>query len=67
MRLKMPGIQEAMVFSETHTEREVWGCVPEIDDRIELRWVMPGKSDAYEFVYFCFTLGLFRLFMENAL
>ncbi|KAF8065184.1 Alpha/Beta hydrolase protein [Lyophyllum atratum] len=49
IRLKMPGIQEAIVFSETHTEYEVFERLPTLDERIELRWVMPGKPGAGEF------------------
>lgn len=46
--LKMPGIHEAMVFSETHTECEVYQRLPELDERIELRWIMPGHAEATE-------------------
>ncbi|KAG6841357.1 hypothetical protein C0991_011900 [Blastosporella zonata] len=49
IRLKMPGMQEAIVFSETHTEFEVFERLPTLDERIELRWVVPGKPDAGEF------------------
>jgi hypothetical protein len=37
----MPGIQEGIVFSETHTEREVYQRLSELDEKIELRWIMP--------------------------
>ncbi|KAF5384323.1 hypothetical protein D9615_003313 [Tricholomella constricta] len=49
IRLKMPGIQEAIVFSETHTEFEVFERLPTLDERIELRWIVPGKPGAGEF------------------
>ncbi|KAG6817570.1 hypothetical protein H0H87_006947 [Tephrocybe sp. NHM501043] len=49
IRLKMPGIQEAIVFSETHTEVEVFERLPTLDERIELRWIVPGKPGAGEF------------------
>jgi hypothetical protein len=42
IRLKMPGIQEAIVFSEVHTRCEVYQRLPELDERIELFWIMPG-------------------------
>ncbi|KAG6877793.1 hypothetical protein C0993_003887 [Termitomyces sp. T159_Od127] len=48
IRLKMPGIQEAIVFSEEHTELEVFQQLPTLDERIELRWIVPGKPDAEE-------------------
>jgi hypothetical protein len=48
VRLKMPGIQEAIVFSETHTEYEVFHRLPELDERIALKWIMPGKPGAGE-------------------
>jgi hypothetical protein len=48
IRLKMPGIHEAIVFAETHTECEVYQRLPELDERIELRWIMPGRPEATE-------------------
>lgn len=48
VRLKMSGIQEAIVFSETHTEYEVFHRLPELDEQIALKWIMPGKSGAFE-------------------
>ncbi|GLB39842.1 putative alpha/beta hydrolase family protein [Lyophyllum shimeji] len=49
IRLKMPGMQEAVVFNETHTECEVYHRLPTLDEKIELRWVVPGKPGAGEF------------------
>ncbi|KAG6907042.1 hypothetical protein DXG01_010813 [Tephrocybe rancida] len=49
IRLKMSGIQEAIVFSEAHTRSEVFHRVPTLDERIELRWIVPGKPGAGEF------------------
>ena len=37
----MPGIQQAILMSETHTEREVYQSLPELDERVELLWIMP--------------------------
>ncbi|PFH47153.1 hypothetical protein AMATHDRAFT_7027 [Amanita thiersii Skay4041] len=48
-RLKMPGLQEAVVFVEIHTENEVYHRVRDLDVNITLRWVMPGKAGAGEF------------------
>ncbi|KAF9467147.1 Alpha/Beta hydrolase protein [Collybia nuda] len=49
IKLKMPGIQEAIVFSETHTEYEVFHRLPELNKRIKLKWIMPGRPGAGEF------------------
>jgi len=48
-KLKMSGTHEAIVFSETHTEFEVYDRLPVLDERIKLRWVVPGKEGAPEF------------------
>ena len=48
IRLKMPGIHEASVFSETHTEYETYQRFSELDERIELLWIMPGHPEASE-------------------
>jgi hypothetical protein len=45
----MSGMHEAIVFSETHTEFEVYDRLPVLDERIKLRWVVPGKEGAPEF------------------
>ena len=47
-RLKMPGVQEAIVFSEIHTESEAFDRLSRLDDRIALRWIMPGKPGSRE-------------------
>ncbi|KAH9948107.1 hypothetical protein B0H21DRAFT_821288 [Amylocystis lapponica] len=43
VRLKMPGIQEAAVFSDGLTSFETWDRIQGLDERIEVRWVVPGK------------------------
>jgi len=43
VRLKMPGIQEAVVFTEMLAKLEVWDLLPTLDERIELRWVIPRQ------------------------
>jgi len=45
-RLKMPGIQEAIVFAATLTQFEVYQRMKDLDERIELRWIVPGKPGA---------------------
>ena len=43
VRLKMSGVQEAVVFSECYMENEVFARLGALDPRIALRWVMPGR------------------------
>ncbi|KAJ3488672.1 hypothetical protein NLJ89_g11591 [Agrocybe chaxingu] len=47
-KLKMTSMQEAVVFSEVHTEYEVFQRMVTLDERIPLRWVMPGRPGAQE-------------------
>jgi pimeloyl-ACP methyl ester carboxylesterase len=44
VRLKMTGLQEALVFVESRTPYEVFTELPKLDERIELRWLIPGKD-----------------------
>lgn len=50
VRLKMPGIQEAVVFAECDTHYEVWQRLEELDENIEIRWILPGKPGIPEYV-----------------
>jgi len=45
-RLKMSGLQEAIVFVEARVPCEIWELLESLDDRIELRWIMPGDQGA---------------------
>jgi hypothetical protein len=47
-KLKTSGMQEAVVFAETHTPYEAHLRLAALDARIALRWVMPGKPGAPE-------------------
>jgi len=47
-KLKMPGVVEAVVFADTHTAFEVYERLVDLDERIVLRWLMPGKPGAPE-------------------
>jgi len=40
----MSGMQEAVVFSETHSEYEIWDHLANLDARIPIRWIMPGMQ-----------------------
>ncbi|KDQ56901.1 hypothetical protein JAAARDRAFT_131855 [Jaapia argillacea MUCL 33604] len=44
VQLKMSGMQEAVVFADTTVAYEVFELVASIDDRVELRWVLPGQG-----------------------
>jgi len=41
----MPSIHEAIVFAETHTRSEVYQRLPDLDERIELLWIMPEGGE----------------------
>lgn len=60
-RLKMSGIQEAMVFADCYVAYEVWELLERLDERVELRYIMPGKSDAYVFIIIMFPPLCFGL------
>ena len=44
----MPGIVEAVVFSHLITPFEVYERLVDLDERIVLRWLIPGKPGANE-------------------
>lgn len=44
VKLKMPGVQEAICFADMITACEVWELIEGLDERIALRWVIPGKG-----------------------
>lgn len=47
VKLKTPGIQEALVFaSETRLSNETWELLAHIDERVTMRWMMPGDQNA---------------------
>ncbi|KAF9472712.1 hypothetical protein BDN70DRAFT_886700 [Pholiota conissans] len=48
VRLKMSGVQEAVVFAEEHSEYETFCRLADLDPRVALRWVMPGRPGAPE-------------------
>ncbi|OSC99698.1 alpha/beta-hydrolase [Trametes coccinea BRFM310] len=43
VKLKMPGIQEAVCFTENHAPQETFELLATLDERIELRWLVAGK------------------------
>jgi hypothetical protein len=45
VKLKMPAIQEALLFAHWKTSFEVWDRLEKLDERIEIRWIVPGKGD----------------------
>ncbi|KAH9926152.1 Alpha/beta hydrolase family-domain-containing protein [Fomitopsis serialis] len=42
--LKMPGIHEALTFTEVMTTYDTWDLIDTLDPRIPLQWVLPGKD-----------------------
>ena len=46
VKLKMPGIQEAVCFTETFSPSETFELLPKLDVRIETRWIVAGKLNA---------------------
>lgn len=45
-------IQETAVFTERRASFEVWDLLPELDERVELRYVMPGNLNYARLVWF---------------
>ena len=48
-KLKTPGILEAVVFSHLITSFEVYQRLVDLDERIVLRWLIPGNPGEKEF------------------
>jgi hypothetical protein len=48
--LAMPSIQEALTFEATKTSAPVWDLLPTLEERIPLRWVVPGRPGEPECV-----------------
>ena len=46
VKLKMPGIQEAVCFTETFAPSETFELLPKLDPRTETRWIVAGKLNA---------------------
>lgn len=44
VKLKMSSLQEALVLANRVGAAEAWELLEKLDERIELRWVVPGKS-----------------------
>ncbi|KAG2040698.1 Alpha/Beta hydrolase protein [Suillus americanus] len=44
VRLKMPPVHEALLTANTRTRRETWELMEKLDEKIELLWILPGKS-----------------------
>ena len=42
----MPGISEASLFVDIYTSGEIFQRMQSLDERIPLRWILPGKPDA---------------------
>ncbi|KAH9842574.1 Alpha/beta hydrolase family-domain-containing protein [Rhodofomes roseus] len=44
IKLKTPPVQEALGFSDVLTMCETWDLLDELDERVELRFIVPGKQ-----------------------
>jgi pimeloyl-ACP methyl ester carboxylesterase len=44
MRLKCSPVQEGLVYADARVAYEVWELIEHLDERVELRWVSPGKT-----------------------
>ena len=53
VKLKMPGIYESVVFAEQTVGHEAWQGLPNIPERIPIRWIIPDRSDVDEFGIQC--------------
>ncbi|KAJ7632881.1 hypothetical protein FB45DRAFT_517756 [Roridomyces roridus] len=45
VRLGMPPLQEALAFAGTDGSGAVWDQLPNLEPRVAVRWVVPGKPD----------------------
>lgn len=50
VRLAMPALQEALAFAGTSSGAPVWDMLPTLEERIPLRWVVPGRPGEPECV-----------------
>ncbi|KAL5520619.1 hypothetical protein ACEPAF_2620 [Sanghuangporus sanghuang] len=44
VKLKMPGVQEAVVFAESRTGSEIFERLKDLDPCVALHWIMAGKG-----------------------
>ncbi|EIM87275.1 alpha/beta-hydrolase [Stereum hirsutum FP-91666 SS1] len=44
VRLKTTGVQEAVVFAESLVTHEAWAVLDKLDEKIALKWIMPGEG-----------------------
>jgi hypothetical protein len=56
VRLKMSSMHEALVFSDHIGSNEAWELLEKVDERIELRWIVPGKPKDKGCVTLCHKL-----------
>lgn len=45
VKLKMSSLHEALVFADRIGANEAWELLEKLDERIELRWIVPGKPE----------------------
>ncbi|KII91718.1 hypothetical protein PLICRDRAFT_173525 [Plicaturopsis crispa FD-325 SS-3] len=44
VRLKTSGIQEGVMFSEMRVPQETWTLLKTLDERVELKWIVPSEN-----------------------
>lgn len=47
VRLKMSGLQEGLAFTNRALPWETWVLLDKLDERIELRWIIPNDSGVF--------------------
>ncbi|KAG2126603.1 Alpha/beta hydrolase family-domain-containing protein [Suillus clintonianus] len=45
VKLKMSGLHEALATVDRIAPNEAWELLEKVDERIELRWIVPGKAE----------------------
>jgi hypothetical protein len=45
VKLKMSSLQEASAYTDPISSNETWELLERVDERIELRWIVPGKPN----------------------
>ena len=56
VKLKTSSLQEAFVYADPLGANETWELLDRVDNRIELRWIVPGKPTDKGCVFPAITL-----------
>lgn len=44
MLIRWWNVQESVVFAEARVPQEAWAVLDKLDERIALKWIMPGEG-----------------------